>query len=158
MVKPILAIQVENSGGNEPSKTDLDECLKTIERTTGMKFDAGEVVHAFGDPKTDISVYGLKVQYIEPSRIEDSEKIKIVFFKESLSTGWDCPRAETMMSFRTANDSTYIAQLMGRIVRTPLHRRIDSDEVLNNVHLFLPYFDKNTVENIVRDLNSEGRY
>lgn len=113
-------------------------------------------MHAFGDPKTDISVYGLKVQYIEPSRIEDAEKIKIVFFKESLSTGWDCPRAETMMSFRTANDSTYIAQLMGRIVRTPLHRRIDTDEVLNNVHLFLPYFDKNTVENIVRDLNSEG--
>ena len=156
MVKPILAIQVENSGGSEPSKTDMDECLKTIERTTGMKFEVGEVVHAFGDPKTDISVYGLKVQYIEPSRIEDSEKIKIVFFKESLSTGWDCPRAETMMSFRTANDSTYIAQLMGRIVRTPLHRRVDSDEVLNNVHLFLPYFDKNTVENIVRDLNSEG--
>lgn len=156
MVKPILAIQVENSGGSEPSKTDMDECLKTIERTTGMKFEVGEVVHAFGDPKTDISVYGLKVQYIEPSRIEDSEKIKIVFFKESLSTGWDCPRAETMMSFRTANDSTYIAQLMGRIVRTPLHRRVDTDEVLNNVHLFLPYFDKNTVENIVRDLNSEG--
>ena len=156
MVRPILAIQVENSSGSEPSKTDLDECLKTIERTTGMKFDVGEVVHSFGDPKTDIPVYGLKVMYIEPSRIEDSEKIKIVFFKESLSTGWDCPRAETMMSFRTASDSTYIAQLMGRIVRTPLHRRVDTDEVLNNVHLFLPYFDKNTVENIVRDLNSEG--
>ena len=60
------------------------------------------------------------------------------------------------MSFRPANDSTYSAQLMGRIVRTPLHRRIDTDEVLNNVHLFLPYFDKNTVETIVRDLNSEG--
>jgi type III restriction enzyme len=58
------------------------------------------------------------------------------------------------MSFRTANDSTYIAQLMGRIVRTPLHRRVDTDEVLNNVHLFLPYFDKTTVDRIVKDLNS----
>lgn len=156
IVKPILAIQVENSGGNEPSRTDLDECLKTIERVVGRKFEVGEVIHAFGDPKTDITVYGLKVPYIEPSRIEDAEKVKIVFFKESLSTGWDCPRVETMMSFRTANDSTYIAQLMGRIVRTPLHRRVDTDEVLNNVHLFLPYFDKNTVDRIVKDLNSEG--
>ena len=156
MVKPILAIQVENSGGYEPSRTDLDECLKTIERVVGWKFEVGEVVHAFGDPKTDIPIYGLKVPYVEPSRIEDAEKVKIVFFKESLSTGWDCPRVETMMSFRTANDSTYIAQLMGRIVRTPLHRRVETDEVLNNVHLFLPYFDKNTVDRIVKDLNSEG--
>lgn len=156
IVRPILAIQVENSGGGAPSLTDLDECLKTIEGKVGQKFDVGEVVHAFGDPKTEISVHGLTVPYTEPSRIEETDKIKIVFFKESLSTGWDCPRAETMMSFRTAKDSTYIAQLMGRIVRTPLHRRVETDEVLNNVHLFLPYFDQNTVENIVRDLNSEG--
>ncbi len=156
IVRPILVIQVENSGGGGPSLTDLDECLKTIEGIVGHKFDVGEVVHSFGEPKTEISVLGLTVPYTEPSRIEESDKIKIVFFKESLSTGWDCPRAETMMSFRTAKDSTYIAQLMGRIVRTPLHRRVDTDEVLNNVHLFLPYFDQNTVENIVRDLNSEG--
>jgi hypothetical protein len=26
------------------------------------------------------------------------------FFKQSLTTGWDCPRAEVMMSFRKAKD------------------------------------------------------
>jgi len=37
----------------------------------------------------------------------------VVFFKMNLSTGWDCPRAETMMSFRNASDYTHIAQLLG---------------------------------------------
>jgi NAD-dependent deacetylase len=65
-------------------------------------------------------------------------KPKVVFFKETLSTGWDCPRAETMMSFRRAVDYTYIAQLLGRMIRTPLQQRVMVDETLNEVHLYLP--------------------
>lgn len=96
----------------------------------------------------------MEVPYEEPSEINDNRKIKLVFFKESLTTGWDCPRAETMMSFRRAKDATYIAQLLGRMVRTPMQQRIMVDESLNNVHLFLPYFDQNTVEQIVNALQS----
>lgn len=52
------------------------------------------------------------------------------------------PRAEVMMSFRRAEYYTYIAQLLGRMVRTPLARRIELTYPLSNhVHLFLPYFD-----------------
>jgi type III restriction enzyme len=71
----------------------------------------------------------------------------------NLSTGWDCPRAEVMMSFRSAKDYTYIAQLLGRMVRTPLARRIQSDAELNNVSLFLPYYDEETVSSVIEALN-----
>lgn len=90
--------------------------------------------------------------YCEPSQIAQDEDIRVVFFKDSLSTGWDCPRAETMMSFRRAVDATYIAQLLGRMVRTPLQHRVESDDVLNAVRLFLPHFDENTVEDIVKSM------
>ncbi|WP_163602770.1 hypothetical protein, partial [Klebsiella pneumoniae] len=73
---------------------------------------------------------------VEASRIDADKNIGVVFFKTSLSTGWDCPRAEVMMSFRRAEDHTYIAQLLGRMVRTPLARRIEKDAALNDVHLF----------------------
>lgn len=53
------------------------------------------------------------------------------------------------MSFRRAVDATYIAQLLGRMIRTPLQHRIDTDDTLNEVHLFLPYFDPDTVQKIV---------
>ncbi len=155
-VNPIFVVQVENAAADKISKTDLDEALRTIESRAGYRFENGEVVHAFGE-KESIDINGLEVPYYEPSGINDNRKIRLVFFKESLSTGWDCPRAETMMSFRRAKDATYIAQLLGRMVRTPMQMRIQVDESLNDVHLFLPYFEKNTVEEIVRALQaSEG--
>jgi type III restriction enzyme len=75
----------------------------------------------------------------------------------NLSTGWDCPRAETMMSFRHAQDYTHIAQLLGRMIRTPLARRVEADAELNNVALYLPFFDEETVKSVEEALrNSEA--
>lgn len=153
-VNPIFVVQVLSSTGDRVSDTDLDDCLGKIEERTGFHFSEGEVVHTFGQTSTSITVNGLNVRYEEPSRIADDRNIKVVFFKENLSTGWDCPRAETMMSFRHAKDATYIAQLLGRMVRTPMQARILVDEVLNDVHLYLPYFDAETVKKVVEELQS----
>ena len=153
-VYPVMVIQVENGHGDHISETDLNECLRTVEEELGRSLYDGEVAHSFGEPKTELTINNLKVPYIEPSRINENKKVRIVFFKESLSTGWDCPRAETMMSFRAANDYTYIAQLMGRMVRTPLHRRIEGDESLNNVHLFLPNYNSDNVQRVIEALSS----
>jgi len=113
----------------------------------------GEVVHTFNDIG-DLDVDGRRVRRIETSRIEEEKSIGVVLFKVSLSTGWDCPRAEVMMSFRRAQDHTYIAQLLGRMVRTPLARRVDADAALNDVHLFLPHYDQATVESVIQDLKN----
>lgn len=153
-VNPVFVVQVLSSTGNRISDTDLDDCLCKIEERTGFHFSEGEVVHTFGQTSASITVNGLNVRYEEPSRIAEDRSIKVVFFKENLSTGWDCPRAETMMSFRHAKDATYIAQLLGRMVRTPMQTRILVDEVLNDVHLYLPYFDADTVKKVVEELQS----
>lgn len=153
-VNPVFVVQVENGSGDVISETDLDDCLLKISQRTGFTFTSGEVVHTFGQTSSTLQIAGLDVPYVEPSRISDNRNIKVVFFKENLSTGWDCPRAETMMSFRKANDATYIAQLLGRMVRTPMQMHINVDDSLNDVHLYLPYFDQNTVNDIVEQLNS----
>ena len=156
-VYPIMVIQVENAQGNRISATDLDDCIRVIEERTGERFSEGQVVHSFGEGISNIVINGLNVPYVEPSRIADDKRIKIVFFKETLSTGWDCPRAETMMSFRRASDYTYIAQLLGRMVRTPTQQHINVDETLNEVHLYIPKFNVKTVMDVVEALrNSEG--
>ncbi|MCH4071819.1 DEAD/DEAH box helicase [Pseudoramibacter sp.] len=156
-VNPILIIQVQNGKGKKLSDTDLDDCLAKIEERANVQFEPGQVVHTFGQLESDIEMNGLKVHYAEPSRIAEDKNIRVVFFKENLSTGWDCPRAETMMSFRHAKDATYIAQLLGRMIRTPMQMHIQVDDVLNDVHLFLPYFNEQTVKDVVEELqNSEG--
>ena len=156
-VNPVLVIQVQNGTGTSISATDLDDCVSKIEDRCGIKFQEGEVVHTFGQTTSTIQINGLNVPYVEPSAIAENKKIRVVFFKENLSTGWDCPRAETMMSFRHATDATYIAQLLGRMIRTPMQMHIQVDDTLNDVHLYLPYFNAETVEDVVKELqNAEG--
>ena len=155
-VNPVFVIQVTSGSGKSISDTNLDDVIAKVESRQGEVFKEGEVVHTFGSTGT-ITINGLTVPHVEPSEIADNRKIKVVLFKENLSTGWDCPRAETMMSFRRAEDATYIAQLLGRMVRTPLQMHIQVDDSLNDVRLFLPYFNKENVKNVVDELqNTEG--
>ena len=153
-MNPILIIQVLNGTGGKLTDTNLDDCIAKIEERTGFKLENGQVVHTFGGTTASLTVNGLEVRYEEPSRIADDRNIRVVFFKENLSTGWDCPRAETMMSFKHASDATYIAQLLGRMVRTPMQMHIQVDDVLNDVHLYLPYFNEETVKDVVEALQS----
>lgn len=155
-VKPVFLVQVEKGKTGSVFEAYLNDCIKKIEERVGYTFKEGEVVNAFGE-HTNLPINGFVVRYEEPSRIAENDDIKVVFFKDSLSTGWDCPRAETMMSFCTVRDATYIAQLLGRMVRTPLQRHIAEDETLNDVHLFLPNYDAETVKKVVQALQeSEG--
>lgn len=155
-VNPVFVIQVQAGSGKLISNTNLNDVIAKIEERIGANFKENEVVHTFG-AATTLSVNGLNIPHVEPSKITDDRRIKVVLFKENLSTGWDCPRAETMMSFRHAEDATYIAQLLGRMVRTPLQSHILVDDYLNDVRLYLPYFNAHTVEDVVKELqNSEG--
>lgn len=158
-VWPVLVVQVEDrhgfAVGEGPSTaTDLNVALNEIANAIGRPLREGEVVHTLHDV-ADLDIGGLRVRKIDASRIQEDNQIGVVLFKTSLSTGWDCPRAEVMMSFRRAEDHTYIAQLLGRTVRTPLARRIERDASLNDVHLFLPFFDRSAVEKVVEALKNE---
>lgn len=152
-VWPVLVVQVDNATANAVTRTDLGDALNVIESALGRRLHENEVAHAMHDTG-DMDVGGRRVRKVEASRIDADKNIGVVFFKTSLSTGWDCPRAEVMMSFRRAEDHTYIAQLLGRMVRTPLARRIERDAALNDVHLFLPYFDTKAVASVVSALHN----
>ena len=150
-INPIFVIQVKAGTSGNVSDSNLDDIIAKIEDKLKIRFHENDVVHTFGDVST-LTLNGLKVHHIEPNDIVDDMRVKIVLFKENLSTGWDCPRAETMMSFRKAEDVTYIAQLLGRMVRTPMQSHINVDDSLNDVRLFLPYFNRDNVESVVKEL------
>ncbi|MBR0143029.1 MAG: DEAD/DEAH box helicase family protein [Clostridia bacterium] len=152
-VDPVLVVQVCQGSGGALSDTNLEDVLAKIEEKVGTAFKLGEVVHCFGEGNA-LEINGLSIPHAKASEIADDHRIKVVFFKEALSTGWDCPRAETMMSFAVRNDPTYIAQLLGRMVRTPLQMRVSRDEFLNDVKLYLPHFNKETVKKVVDELQS----
>ncbi|HKO99501.1 MAG TPA: DEAD/DEAH box helicase family protein [Pyrinomonadaceae bacterium] len=150
IIEPVLVIQVENAVGKQLTATPLEKVVEVVERDGKLSEKAW--AHAFQEEGT-IQANGQTIRKIEQSKIESDSDVRVVLFKMSLTTGWDCPRAEVMMSFRKAVDSTLIAQLVGRMVRTPLARRIEGNEFLNKVSLYLPHYDESGLEKIVKQLN-----
>lgn len=131
----LVVIQVCAGSGTKVSDTDLDDVIAKIEERMGDSFKENEVVHTFGSTGT-LSIHGLTVPHIEPSEIAEDRRIRVVLFKENLSTGWDCPRAETMMSFRRAEDATYIRLLSGRPLASNRFRMIISLKARERLNLY----------------------
>jgi type III restriction enzyme len=150
VVRPIMTVQVEDGREGRLSDTDLEEVWKIVDEELGHP-GTEAFAHAFQEG-APARFGNATVRYLAPSEIQDDPNVQVVFFKTSLSTGWDCPRAEVMMSFRTARDATLIAQLVGRMVRTPLARSVPGSDILNTVNLYLPSFDRATVKAVVESL------
>ncbi|MCX7015971.1 MAG: hypothetical protein NTW86_26020, partial [Candidatus Sumerlaeota bacterium] len=149
-VEPVLVVQVEDGTKATLTRTDLHKAVDVLERVYGH-FADGELAHCFQE-EGDITAGGYAIRKIDASKIQSDRALRVVFFKMALTTGWDCPRAEVMMSFRRAADHTLIAQLVGRMVRTPLARRVEDDEFLGSVALFLPHYDEDGLKAIVEKL------
>lgn len=137
-VVPLLVVQV----ADKPSEADLARVLDAV-YDEWPELSSEAVAHVFGT-HTDLLVGQQPVPYIAPQRVQDAKHVRVLLAMEAISTGWDCPRAEVLISFRTRNDSTYVHQLLGRMMRTPLARRIPGNEVLNSVDCLLPHFDRKT--------------
>jgi type III restriction enzyme len=142
-VLPLMVLQVPNT----PDPNDVGRALDTIYQQW-PDLPSGSVAHVLGDHATQQFGHR-KVPYIAPERVQDSTWVRVLVAKDAISTGWDCPRAEVMVSFRAATDPTHITQLLGRMVRSPLARRIPGNDRLNSVDCLLPKFNRDTVGEVV---------
>ncbi len=146
LVVPLLVVQVPN----KPSDVLLLSALDTI-RETWPELELDAMAHVFGD-HSSIELGGFTVPHVAPETVQDRAHIRVLFAKDAISTGWDCPRAEVLVSFRPAKDDTHITQLLGRMVRTPLARRVPGNDLLNSVECVLPHFDRGTAARVARNM------
>lgn len=137
-VFPLLVVQVPNT----PSDDLLLSAFDTV-REEWPDLPEGAMAHVFGEHSA-MEIGGHVIPHISPEKVQDRTSVRVLFAKDAISTGWDCPRAEVLVSFRPARDETHITQLLGRMVRAPLARRIPGDDRLNSVECVLPFFDRKT--------------
>ena len=145
-VIPLLVVQV----GDKPTQETLIRTLDTI-YDAWPELGPDAVANVFGEHR-DLLVGQQGVPYIEPQRVQDAKHVRVLLAKSAISTGWDCPRAEVLVSLRPAKDRTHITQLLGRMIRTPLARRIPGNELLNSVDCLLPFFDRKTATGVAEML------
>ena len=149
VVKPLLVLQAPNT----PDHDKIGEALNVIFDVM-PELGSDSVRHVLGEHS--MQTFGAhRVDWIEPQVVEDRTHVRVLVAKDAISTGWDCPRAEVLVSFRPAKDHDHIQQLLGRMVRTPLARRVPGDDELNSVDCLLPFFDRKTAGDVVKLLTAQ---
>lgn len=149
-ILPLMVLQVPNS----PDPLEVASWLDVVFETW-PELHPDSIANVFGEHRNE--QFGRhSIPYVAPERVQESEWVRVLLAKDAISTGWDCPRAEVMVSFRSARDWTYITQLLGRMIRNPLARRIPGNERLNAVECILPRFNQEAVEAVVTALVSGG--
>jgi hypothetical protein len=148
-VVPLLVFQIPNTPNPDEVGAALDAIHNVIPDLT-----AESVRHVLTGGRTETFGHW-EVDWIEPQRVQERTEVRVLVAKEAISTGWDCPRAEVLVSLRPAKDQTHIAQLLGRMIRSPLARRVPGNDRLNAVDCILPYFDRTTAGNVVRYMTGQ---
>ena len=107
-VVPLLVVQMPNKPSDE-----LLSAFTTI-RENWPELQPDAMAHVFGD-HAPIEIRGFRIPHVGPETVQDRTHVRVLFAKDAISTGWECPRAEVLVSFRPAKDDTHITQLLGRM-------------------------------------------
>lgn len=156
-VVPLLVAQIPNrrpgERDTEKGRKEEDQVIHVVLETIRKHWPdmpADCVAHVLGDRAT-IEVGSYTIPKVAPQDVEHDHQIRVLLAKDAVSTGWDCPRAEVLVSLRPAQDDTYVTQLLGRMVRTPLAQET-SVERLNTASCYLPLFDKKTAKVVAEEI------
>jgi hypothetical protein len=156
-VVPLMVAQIPNRPSGQQA---TEKGLKTEDETIHLVLETirkhwpemphDGVAHVLGDrPALEIGSYA--IPKVAPQNVQHDKSIRVLLAKDAVSTGWDCPRAEVLVSLRPGVDDTHVTQLLGRMVRTPLADST-SDERLNAASCYLPRFDKSTAKRVSEEI------
>ena len=124
-VNPLLLIQLP------PSKLSQEEIQKKriielLDKKHDISVSNGKLAIYLSNEKTNLE------------KVEDNtNKVEVLIFKQAISIGWDCPRAQVLLLFRDWKSFTFSIQTIGRIMRMPEpligHYQ---DESLNQAYIY----------------------
>lgn len=117
-ITPLLLVQAESQDN-----------IKVVEQWLyDMGFTSGQVrSHSSKEPDPHLLT------------IAADESVEVLVFVMAVATGFDVPRAWTLVSLRTSRDADFGTQIVGRIMRVDrrLQNVVDVPESLQNAYVFL---------------------
>lgn len=124
-VNPLVLVQLPDKG-DVPS--DIRERIEDhLHRVHGVSVANGK------------AAIWLSGEHVNKDGIEAADSpVELLFFKQAIALGWDCPRAHILVSLREMKSPTFTAQVLGRILRQPEHRHYD-DALLDSAYVFTNY-------------------
>lgn len=124
-VNPLVLVQLPDKG-DVPS--DIRERIEDhLHRVHGVSVANGK------------AAVWLSGEHLNKDGIEAADSpVELLFFKQAIALGWDCPRAHILVSLREMKSPTFTAQVLGRILRQPEHHHYE-DALLDSAYVFTNY-------------------
>lgn len=122
-VRPLLLVQVDSTPGS------VEKAKDTLVR--------------FGMPESRIRVHTADEPDHDLLSLAHDDEVEVLIFKMAVATGFDAPRAFTLVSLRSARDPEFGVQVVGRLMR--VDRRLQGltlPPALNYGYVFLTDDDK----------------
>jgi type III restriction enzyme len=153
-VWPVLVVQVDNGTAKQLTKTNLADALTVIESAIGRRLNEGEVAHAMHDTG-DMDVGGRtraqgrcvahRCGQEHRRGVLQDQSVHRVGLPARRSDDVVPPRRGSHLHRPTAGPNG--AHAAGTDASSAMH-------ALNDVHLFLPYFDTQAVTSVVESLHN----
>lgn len=122
-ITPLLLVQVDSDSGS------VEQAIQWL-KELGFRTEGDSTLvraHTASEPDPHLS------------SIAADESVEVLVFKLAVATGFDAPRAFTLVSFRPSRDEDFGVQIVGRILRVDRRLQIlnNFSEALNNGYVFL---------------------
>ncbi len=89
--------------------------------------------------------------------LSDHSPVRWILTKDALKEGWDCSFAYVLALLDNTTATTAMTQMVGRIMRQPYARRIETSKALNQCYIYCYNKDVGkTVEGVKAGLENEG--
>lgn len=109
-INPLMIIQMENLS------KEKENIIEDILKNNGVS-------------KNEIAIYNAN----EKDNIEMIDNlqspIRVLFTKIAIATGWDCPRASVLLTYRDSEKDSFKTQVLGRICRMPELKHYEEEEL-----------------------------
>ena len=139
-VNPLIIVQLPNN-----NQILLDQVERWFE-TKGITYENGLLAVRLNNGKNK------KEENMENIESNDSQQLAVII-KQSIATGWDCPRAQILVKLRDNSTETFEIQTIGRIRRMPECKHYD-DEKLDRCYIFT--FDEKFKEGVKSHLGNNA--
>ena len=138
-VNPLLLIQLpdRSSDLSEDLREQLERHLAT---EYGLSVSEGTVAVYLSESKENLS-----------SIARNDSPVSVMFFKQAIALGWDCPRASILVLFRDHKSLTFSIQTVGRIMRMAEPERGHyQNPLLNTAFVYTNLADISVNEDLAR--------
>lgn len=120
-VNPLVLIQIPT--GDEGS--DKQEFIESFLAKNNITPENGKLALWLSEEKVNLEVLN-----------NNNNEVEYLIFKQAISIGWDCPRAQVLVRFREVKSIVFNIQVVGRILRMPEAKHYKNDD-LNKAYIYV---------------------